>query len=148
MSKRRRARECALRTLYAIELSGNPVDVCIDDVILKNEGDREIVAFANKLVRNSVDNRKKSDAIIKEKLLNWDINRVALIDQILLRLAISEFLYFKDIPPKVTINEAVELAKEFSTNKSGQFINGILDSILKDLKDADKVKKTGRGLKE
>ncbi|RKY86201.1 transcription antitermination factor NusB [candidate division KSB1 bacterium] len=148
MSKRRRARENVLKSLYAIELSGNPVDTVIDDVVLQTEGDKDIVDFAIKLIKKSIDHRKEFDEIIKKKLLNWDIDRVALLDKILLRQSICEFLYFKDIPPKVTINEAVELAKKFSTKKSGQFVNGLLDSILKDLKKEGKISKKGRGLRE
>jgi len=148
MSKRRRARENALKTLYAIELSGNPVDATIEDIILENEGDKDIIDFSIKLINRCLEHQAEFDTIIRDKLENWDISRVALLDKLLLRQSICEFIYFKDIPPKVTINEAVELAKKFSTNKSGHFVNGLLDSILKDLRKEGKLKKTGRGLKE
>ena len=74
------------------------------------------------------------------------MGRIALIDKILLRMAICEILYFPDIPPKVSINEAIEIAKEFSTAGSGKFINGILDAILSEEKTAGRLNKTGRGL--
>ena len=76
------------------------------------------------------------------------MNRIALIDKILLRMGICELLYFPDIPPKVSINEVIEIAKVFSTAGSGKFINGILDAILSELKTTGNLKKTGRGLME
>jgi N utilization substance protein B len=86
--------------------------------------------------------------MIREKVNNWEMERIALIDRILLRIAIAELLYFPDIPPKVSINEAIEIAKEYSTAKSGKFINGVLDAILTDLKQSGKLNKSGRGLIE
>jgi len=76
------------------------------------------------------------------------MNRIALIDKLLLRMGICELLYFPDIPPKVSINESIEIAKDFSTAGSGKFINGILDAILSDEKKSGKLNKTGRGLVE
>jgi N utilization substance protein B len=88
------------------------------------------------------------DKHIKFRVDNWEMNRIALIDKILLRMGICELLYFPDIPPKVSINEAIEIAKLYSTAGSGKFINGILDVILTELKDTGKLNKTGRGLLE
>ncbi len=82
--------------------------------------------------------------LIGPKLNNWDKDRVALIDLLLLRMGICEFLYFPTIPTKVTINEYIELAKQYSTPQSGQFVNGVLDNILKDLLKENKIKKTDR----
>ena len=79
---------------------------------------------------------------------NWDLSRIALIDRILLRMGICEILFFPDIPPKVSINESIEIAKDYSTSSSGKFINGILDAILDDLKKDGKLNKKGRGLLE
>ncbi len=84
--------------------------------------------------------------IIKPVLQNWDSDRVAVIDMILLKMAVAEFLYCKTIPPKVTLNEYVELAKSYSTSKSKEFINGILDKILDDLQQSGLLAKEGRGL--
>jgi N utilization substance protein B len=86
------------------------------------------------------------DEKIKERVANWEMNRIALVDKILLRIGICELLYFPDIPPKVSINESIEIAKEYSTARSGKFINGILDAILSELKENKKLHKTGRGL--
>lgn len=79
--------------------------------------------------------------MIKPKLKNWDPDRIAALDMILLRMGICEFLYFETIPTKVTINEYIDLAKSYSTQQSGQFVNGILDSIHKDLQAEGSIKK-------
>ena len=76
------------------------------------------------------------------------MKRIALMDKLLLRIGITELLYFPDIPPKVSINEVIEIAKNYSTSNSGKFINGILDAILTELKNTGKLNKTGRGLIE
>ncbi len=85
---------------------------------------------------------------ITEKTKNWDADRIAIIDVLLMKMAITELVHFPSIPVKVTMNEYIEIAKEFSTPKSNLFINGILDKILADLKEAGKIRKTGRGLIE
>jgi N utilization substance protein B len=80
-------------------------------------------------------------SLIIPKLKNWDPERIALLDMILMKMGVSEFLYFETIPPKVTINEYIDLAKEYSTPQSGQFVNGILDNIHKELVLEDKMHK-------
>ena len=86
--------------------------------------------------------------MIAQKTKNWDSERIALMDTLLMRMAITELIHFSSIPVKVTMNEYIEIAKEFSTPKSNSFINGILDKILADLKTSGKVRKSGRGLME
>ena len=78
---------------------------------------------------------------IKPKLKNWDADRIAVLDMILMKMGVCEFLFFETIPPKVTINEYIDLAKEYSTQQSGQFVNGILDNIHKDLANENKLHK-------
>lgn len=85
---------------------------------------------------------------ISDKTKNWDADRIAIIDILLMKMAIAELIHFQGIPVKVTMNEYIEIAKEFSTPKSNLFINGILDKILADLKAAGKIRKVGRGLME
>ncbi|MGV3704283.1 MAG: transcription antitermination factor NusB [Arcticibacter sp.] len=85
---------------------------------------------------------------ISDKTKNWEADRIAIIDILLMKMAIAELIHFQGIPVKVTMNEYIEIAKEFSTPKSNLFINGILDKILADLKAAGKIRKTGRGLIE
>jgi N utilization substance protein B len=85
--------------------------------------------FADKLIRGVIENRDAVDVKIKEHAANWDLHRMAVVDRNILRLAIYEMLYRDDIPPVVSINEAVDIAKKFSTEDSGKFVNGILDKI-------------------
>lgn len=87
-----------------------------------------------------------ADEDIVKHLKNWDFNRLAIIDRVILRLAIIELEHFEDVPPEVTINEAIELAKKFSTDKSDKFINGLLDAIFRRLKKESRITKSGRGL--
>ena len=111
--------------------------------MFKDDEDRQ---FAKDLYRKVVLNHKENEALIKQHTVNWDIERIAFIDNLILELALTEFLYFPSIPTKVSMNEYIELSKYYSTEKSRNFINGILDKALKDLKKADKILKAGRGL--
>jgi N utilization substance protein B len=92
------------------------------------------------------DHKTEIDNDIIKHLKNWDFNRLAVIDRVIMRMAIIELLYFKDIPPEVSINEAIELAKKYSTEKSDKFINGLLDAVFRKLKDENRISKSGRGL--
>ncbi len=148
MSNRRRARELALHALYAIELSKNPVDEVKDDVISNNTDNLATRSFAESLFCQAIDHIDRLDEMIKRKATNWDFSRIAIIDKLILRMAICELLYFDDIPPKVSIDEAIEISKKYSTTKSGQFINGILDAVLKELRDDNRLHKKGRGLND
>lgn len=89
--------------------------------------------FAKNLLQTVLEKKEVAMDLIKPKLKNWDPERIALLDMILMQMGVCEFLYFETIPPKVTINEYIDLAKEYSTPQSGQFVNGILDNIHKDL---------------
>ncbi len=111
--------------------------------VFKDEEDKE---FTRKLFRTTIDKKKKTGKIIAEKAKNWDIDRIAKIDYIILELALIELLEFPNIPPKVTLNEYIELAKEYSTPKSRVFVNGILDNTLKEFSQEQKLVKSGRGL--
>lgn len=109
----------------------------------KDDEDRQ---FTKDLYRKVVLNHSDNVVLIKQHTVNWDIERIAFIDNLILELALSEFLYFPSIPTKVTMNEYIELSKYYSTEKSRNFINGILDKTLKDLKKTNKIQKAGRGL--
>lgn len=142
--KRRNEREFALQALYALEYNKIPPHELYE---LFNPDQKKYASdFALKIIKLCHENEKALDEEIQPKLINWDLNRVAMIDRILLRMALAEFLYFDDIPPQVTINEIIEISKNFSTSRSGKFINGILDSILKDLRNQKRLKKSARGL--
>lgn len=97
--------------------------------------------FATELLQTAISREQQAMELIKPKLKNWDPERIALLDMLLMRLGVCEFLYFETIPPKVTINEYIDIAKEYSTQQSGQFINGILDNIHKDLVNQNKMHK-------
>ena len=97
--------------------------------------------FAKNLLITAQEKKEVTMDLIKPKLKNWDADRIAAIDMILMRMGVCEFLYFETIPPKVTINEYIDVAKEYSTQQSGQFVNGILDSIHKDLLRENKLHK-------
>jgi N utilization substance protein B len=85
--------------------------------------------FADPLIRGTLDHREEADAVIKKHAINWELHRIAAVDRNILRLAIYEMLHRDDIPPVVSINEAVDIAKKFSTQDSGKFVNGILDKV-------------------
>ncbi len=103
-------------------------------------------AYVKELFEKTVEENEFIETLLKEKLQNWDIERVALTDKVLLKLAIAEMLYFPSIPTKVTINEFIEISKVFSTPKSKSFLNGVLDGLAIDLKERGIIRKSGRGL--
>ena len=147
MSSRREARERTLQALYALELGKNEGDRVLETLVQNRLGsDEEARDFAVRLFLRTNDLKEEADSIVEKYTKNWELSRIALIDRILLRMAICELLEFEDIPPKVSINEVIEIAKRFSTGRSGQFINGILDAVLIDFKDEGRLKKSGRGL--
>jgi transcription antitermination factor NusB len=98
--------------------------------------------FARDLLRTVIEKEEYLLSLITPKLKNWDPERIALLDMIIMKMGVAEFLYFDTIPPKVTINEYIDLAKEYSTAQSGFFVNGILDNIHKELAQQGKLKKT------
>ncbi|MFW6257711.1 MAG: transcription antitermination factor NusB [Prolixibacteraceae bacterium] len=111
--------------------------------MFKDEDDRQ---FAKDLLRKSILNHDELRELIKNHSKNWDVERIAFMDILIMQLALTEFLYFPSIPTKVSLNEYIELSKYYSTEKSRNFINGILDKTLKDLKKSGDVNKSGRGL--
>src|SRR5690606_21328098 len=104
--------------------------------------------FISELFKSTIRYSEEYQKLIAEKTKNWEADRIALMDTILMRMAISELINFPSIPVKVTINEYIELSKTFSTLKSNTFINGILDKILADLNKQGRIRKSGRGLKD
>jgi len=108
--------------------------------------DDDDLAYCKKLLRTAIKNEEVYLELIKSSANNWDLERIASTDSLILQLAICEAIEFKSIPIKVTINEYIEIAKSYSTQKSSKFINGVLDNIFSGLKDRGKIVKTGRGL--
>ncbi|MGB0176881.1 MAG: transcription antitermination factor NusB, partial [Owenweeksia sp.] len=111
--------------------------------LLKDDSDIE---FARTLYRTSIKNSESYGEMIHEKANNWEMDRIAVVDVILMKMALAELVSFNEIPVKVTLNEYIELSKEYSTPKSGNFINGILDKLKNELTEAGDIRKIGRGL--
>jgi len=138
-------RNMLLKTVKNIEeeniLNNTPVELYL---LSRNwEDDKE---FFEELFQNTVNESLQNEKLISERLKNWDINRVALTDTLILKMAISEMMHCPSIPVKVSINEYVELAKNYSTPKSKEFVNGILDTLSEYLVNEGLIKKSGRGL--
>lgn len=110
------------------------------------KGQNEDEEFVKKLFRTVNFNSKEYDDLIADRTVNWDFERIAVMDNLILKMAISEFLKFETIPIKVTMNEYIEISKVFSTPKSNIFVNGMLDKLLSEFKESGKIQKLGRGL--
>jgi transcription antitermination factor NusB len=130
LKKRTRARELALQFLYQLDLRGAALLAEAREFVQGEERDAETVRFALKLVQGVNDHRAEIDQAIQAVAQNWNISRMAVVDRNVLRLSAYELLHCPDVPPKVAINEAIELGKRYSTQNSGAFINGILDKIM------------------
>ena len=128
---RRAARQCVLEALFSYQFSKNDTLQIIDQLISKNPELKVNNDFIQSLFESVLKNMKWTEDIIKLHLENWEIDRVAQIDKILLKMGICEIYLIEDIPPKVTISEMVEIAKIYSTDESPVFINGILDAVFK-----------------
>jgi N utilization substance protein B len=131
MGARRKARELALQMLYQHDLSGNAADAIIgtfEDLQKSKANTRE---FAVRIFRGTLDNLARIDEMITAQADNWRLSRMAVVDRNIIRMSVYEFLHETDTPKLVIIDEAIEIAKKFGTQKSSQFINGILDGILK-----------------
>lgn len=132
MRRRTKARECALKILYQIDITkddyGNSLEAFWGREPRSEESVKE---FATLLVKGVMDNIKDIDKAISKYATNWHINRMAVIDRNVMRIATFEIIYLDDIPPKVSINEAVDIAKKYGDKDSGKFVNGLLDKINK-----------------
>ncbi|MEA3431917.1 MAG: transcription antitermination factor NusB [candidate division WOR-3 bacterium] len=131
MRSRREAREVVLKTLYRVEATGNTAEEAYNDVCMNWSRSPFDEVYAQRLLKGITTNVEGIDTILKDIVKNWDIERIAIIDRNILRIAICEVVYFDDIPPKVSMDEAIEIAKIYSTSDSGKFVNGILDKVVK-----------------
>lgn len=122
--------------LLVLHFLQKPNSFKMEDMISKEKRD-----FAAQLLETTEKKKEYVDELIKPKLRNWEAERIALLDMILMEMGVCEFLYFDTIPPKVTINEYIDLAKAYSTSQSGQFLNGVLDNIRKDLESNNQMNK-------
>jgi len=131
MRLRTKAREVALHILYQVEIAKKTVDELFPNYIEHNPQCEEVCEFAKALSSGVEKNAVYIDSLIKKYVKNWEIDRMAVIDRNVLRLATFELLFIADVPPKVSINEAIELAKRFGDVDSPRFVNGVLDKIYK-----------------
>jgi len=135
MRKRTQSREFALQILYQVDMTKDPHQEAILEFWsfrIEENIDDEIKNFSDELVKGVCGNLKDIDANISSFATNWQLKRMAVVDRNVLRLGVFELIFRPDIPPKVTINEAVELAKKYSGPEAGKFVNGILDKIKKE----------------
>src|SRR5215472_5073678 len=133
MSTRRKAREFALQMLFQWDITRDDIEAIAASFWENNEESPAVRDFAGQLVRRTIDHVEEIDALVQRHTEHWRLDRMAVVDRNILRLATQEFLYDKDTPKTVVINEAIEIARRFSAQESPQFINGILDSIKKEL---------------
>ena len=141
--QKRSARCLCIQLLYSLELSDSYTGQDIIDYFFKSKDNNvddivyneNEINYAKKLLDYTMEHVKKIDGIIQNKLVNWDMHRLAVIDKIILRMCISEMLYMEEVPPKVSMAEGIEIAKQFSTNDSSSFINGILDAVYNENKN-------------
>ena len=134
MGKRRDARELVLKSLYCWEISGKKPDEVFSDLVSKTELDAPSKVFSRELFKQVLDHQKEIDELIKKNVQHWDFSRIAVVDKNILRIGICELLYLDDIPVKVSLDEAIELAKKYSSEDSGSFVNGVLDAVAKKIK--------------
>ncbi|MFH1146388.1 MAG: transcription antitermination factor NusB [Pseudomonadota bacterium] len=145
MGSRRKARECAIQILYEMDLTGTHADEAVNSFRSSFNVPESAFGFCLALVRGVQEHCAEIDALIKEHSENWRLDRMSRVDRNILRLAVFELLYCEDIPPKVSINEAVDLGKRFGTDESGAFINGILDAVFVNFSKTQKNgKKSGK----
>ena len=134
MSRRRKAREIALQTLYAQEVSGTDWKTAFDDNVERRKPSDEAVEYAERLVTNVMEERATLDSLIRDRLENWALERVSIIDRTILRIALSELLHCPEVPANVIMNEAIEIAQKFSSADAGRFVNGVLDRLAREVR--------------
>ena len=132
---RRFARELVLQGLYAAEMAEASLEKILEDLMSRHAVDTESREFMERLFNTSLNQKEWIRTQIEERLENWDITRVAIIDLLVLQMMIAEMVFLEDIPPKVSIAEGVEIARKYSTDESSSFVNGILDSVYHSLEE-------------
>lgn len=130
---RRSAREAVLQALYAVEIGEEIRSKALKDTLGREQRDNETKDFIVHLFEVSLENRDWCEQQIKSRLNNWEFKRVAVLDRLLLVIALAEIFFIDTVPPKVSISEAIQIAKKYSTEDSSAFINGVLDNIYKNV---------------
>ena len=129
MGVRRKARESALQVLYGVDFDHAPSEAVVERYWLLFETPSDIRSFAEKLVEGVIEHKDDIDETIRHASKNWRLERMAVVDRNVLRIATYELVYMNDIPAKVSLNEAIEVGKRYGAEESASFINGILDHI-------------------
>jgi N utilization substance protein B len=130
VGKRRKAREIVLQALYESGFSDLPWQDVLRGQVDRRSSTEETVEYATELLRTVIEHVEELDKHIEEAVVNWDIDRLSLIDKNILRFALAEIIYFPHVPSRVLINEAVEIAHKYSSQDAGKFVNGILDRFV------------------
>ena len=130
MTERREARELALQCLHQWDQQPDQGRELSETLILERASDEDVAAYARRILVQFWTHRDEVDGVIEGVADNWRLARMAVVDRSVLRMAVAEMRYIPSVPPKVSVDEAIELAKRYSTEKSGAFVNGILDRIL------------------
>ena len=129
MGKRHQARELALKVLFQLESSGDDLDEVLQYHAAEGAATSDVTNFAGQLVRGVIANREKLDSILSETSEHWKLDQMAKVDRIVLRIAVYEITIDRQVPTKAAINESIELAKTFSGEEAGRFVNGILGRV-------------------
>lgn len=131
-----------MQFLYQHDFTGEGKDETIDLFLKDQDLDDDSEKFCKTLISGALSKQEEIDKLLNAYVDNWDIKRIATVDRNVIRMALYEMLYLKDIPPIVSINEAVDIAKKYSTAESGKFVNGILDKIKQEIVDKDGKKRS------
>ena len=137
---RRIGREAVLQALYASVMTGEDSDKILKDILNRKSYESNLIKYITDLFESAIDNKEWCEDQIKSRLNNWEFNRVALLDRLLLIVAISEIYFIEDVPPKVSISEAIEIAKIYCNEDSSSFVNGVLDNVYKKMPNGTKEK--------
>ncbi|MBI4364614.1 MAG: transcription antitermination factor NusB [Candidatus Latescibacteria bacterium] len=131
MTRRRLAREIAFRAAYQADVTGDPIDRCLSEILedLEVPAEPDVKDFALSLVHALAEHQAAIDAAVSRIAKNWSLSRMAATDRSVIRLAAAELLYHADVPVRVTLDEAIEIAKKYGMETSGSFVNGILDRL-------------------
>jgi len=136
-SQRRKAREKAMQLLFQMEATGDPLPVAAESYWAEHPASADAKAYAVRLAEAVDAHREEIDTLIAGAAEHWPLNRMSAVDRNLLRMAVGELLYIDDVPPKVTIDEAVDIAKEYGSEDGGKFVNGVLDRVWSDARAAE-----------
>ena len=134
MDKRTRARELAIQALYQLDVQGDEALKYLEEFFRENSDDDSVVGLALDWTRGTWQRLLRCDELIGNAAIRWKLSRLTQVDRSILRLSVYQMEFCPEIPPKVTINEAIELAKKFSAEQSPSFVNGVLDAVMKNLR--------------